>query len=196
MVLISTDSLKKKNYDICFLSFHEVWQEVRFYLLENSLIFGAMHEWHQIFKVLALTPWPFRTEMERVHNSLFFVFKKTDSPSLVTTAAMGNPLAIPLAIVTMSGTTSWAWKAQKWLPVRPKPVWTWHRSEIPESDDLYMIKCIRHSEEHTVHVRVLYRDTCSRQQKRRNMQKVRYVQKHVMSKSTSCLENYLKGKNI
>ena len=43
---------------------------------------------------------------------------------VVTTAAMGKPLPIPLAMVTMSGTTPWPSKPQKWSPVRPKPVWT------------------------------------------------------------------------
>lgn len=31
---------------------------------------------------------------------------------------------MPFAIVTISGITSWPWKPQKWLPVRPNPVWT------------------------------------------------------------------------
>lgn len=46
------------------------------------------------------------------------------SPGVVTTAPMGNPLPIPFAIVTISGMTSCPSKPQKWLPVRPNPVWT------------------------------------------------------------------------
>ncbi len=43
---------------------------------------------------------------------------------VVTTAAIGWPLPIGLPRVTMSGTTSWLSKAQKWVPTRPKPTWT------------------------------------------------------------------------
>lgn len=46
------------------------------------------------------------------------------SPGVVTTAPIGNPLPMPFAIVTISGITSWPWKPQKWLPVRPNPVCT------------------------------------------------------------------------
>lgn len=41
---------------------------------------------------------------------------------VVTTAANGKPLPIPLAMVTISGTMSCDSKPQKWSPVRPKPV--------------------------------------------------------------------------
>lgn len=34
-------------------------------------------------------------------------------PGVVTTAAMGKPFPIPLAMVTMSGRTPWVWKPQK-----------------------------------------------------------------------------------
>lgn len=43
---------------------------------------------------------------------------------VVTTAAKGNPLPMLLAMVTISGITSWASKPQKWSPVRPKPLCT------------------------------------------------------------------------
>jgi hypothetical protein len=43
---------------------------------------------------------------------------------VVTTAASGRPLPMPLAMVTMSGITPWFSKPQKWDPVRPNPVCT------------------------------------------------------------------------
>ena len=45
------------------------------------------------------------------------------SPSRATSAPMGNPLAIPFASVTISGTTFVCWMASH-LPVRPIPVCT------------------------------------------------------------------------
>ena len=47
------------------------------------------------------------------------------SPGVVTRAPMGKPPAMPFAMVTMSGITSWPWNPQKWVPVLPNPVWTW-----------------------------------------------------------------------
>ena len=38
-------------------------------------------------------------------------------------APTGMPLPSALAIVTTSGSSPWAWKANQW-PVRPRPVWT------------------------------------------------------------------------
>lgn len=46
-------------------------------------------------------------------------------PGVVTTAAMGKPFPIPLAMVTISGRTSCVWKPQKWEPSLPNPVCTW-----------------------------------------------------------------------
>ena len=43
---------------------------------------------------------------------------------VVTTAASGQPLPMPLAMVTMSGMTPWVSKPQKCVPVRPKPACT------------------------------------------------------------------------
>lgn len=56
-------------------------------------------------------------------------------PFVVTTAAIGKPLPIPFAKVTMSGTTSCVWNPQKWLPVRPNPVCTFQRKN-PEKSPL------------------------------------------------------------
>lgn len=53
-------------------------------------------------------------------------------PWVVTTAPIGNPFPMPFAMVTISGTTSWPWKPQKWLPVRPNPVWTCQQTSKPE----------------------------------------------------------------
>ena len=41
-----------------------------------------------------------------------------------TTPPRGRPLAMPLAKVIMSGMIPWAWKPQKFSPVRPQPVCT------------------------------------------------------------------------
>ena len=60
--------------------------------------------------------------MEAVFSTMILTF--SISPGVVTTAPMGNPLPMPFAIVTISGITSYPWKPQKWLPVRPNPVWT------------------------------------------------------------------------
>lgn len=59
-------------------------------------------------------------------------------PGDVTTAAMGNPLPMPFAIVTISGMTLWPWKPQKWLPVRPNPVWT---CQVQKQMDLFAFFC-------------------------------------------------------
>lgn len=51
--------------------------------------------------------------------------------SVVTTAARGNPLPMPLAIVTMSGTTPWFSNPQNLVPVLPKPVCTSSAMQTP-----------------------------------------------------------------
>ena len=60
------------------------------------------------------------------NNILCITYLPMTAPisGVVTMAANGNPFPIPLAMVTMSGTTSCASKPQKWSPVLPKPVWT------------------------------------------------------------------------
>ena len=51
--------------------------------------------------------------------------------SVVTTAARGKPLPMPLAIVTMSGTTPWFSNPQNLVPVLPKPVCTSSAIQTP-----------------------------------------------------------------
>lgn len=60
--------------------------------------------------------------------------RKASATSLVvTTHDMGWPLPIGFPMVTMSGTKSspWSWKAQKWVPTRPKPTWTSSAMKTP-----------------------------------------------------------------
>src|SRR5262249_16745133 len=50
--------------------------------------------------------------------------------AVATTALMGNPLAMPLAIVITSGSTP-SWSAPHIVPARPKPVWTSSKMKMP-----------------------------------------------------------------
>lgn len=59
--------------------------------------------------------------------------KASATSLVVTTHDMGWPLPIGFPMVTMSGTKSspWSWKAQKWVPTRPKPTWTSSAMKTP-----------------------------------------------------------------
>ena len=60
--------------------------------------------------------------------------------SVVTTQARGCPLPIGFPMVTMSGqkTPPSIWKAQKWLPTRPKPVCTSSATNTPPAERTYL----------------------------------------------------------
>lgn len=60
--------------------------------------------------------------------------------AVVATHDRGCPLPIGLPIVTMSGLKSspCSWKAQKWLPTRPKPVCTSSATNTPPAERTYL----------------------------------------------------------
>mmetsp|Transcript_27549 Transcript_27549/g.70159 ORF Transcript_27549/g.70159 Transcript_27549/m.70159 type:complete len:202 (+) Transcript_27549:459-1064(+) len=57
---------------------------------------------------------------------------------VVTTAARGRPLPMPLAMVTMSGVTPWFWKPQYAEPVRPNPVCTSSAMQMPPASRMIL----------------------------------------------------------
>lgn len=60
--------------------------------------------------------------------------------AVVATHANGCPFPIGLPIVTISGQKSspCSWKAQKWLPTRPKPVCTSSTTNTPPAERTYL----------------------------------------------------------
>ena len=62
---------------------------------------------------------------------------------VVTTAAIGKPLPIPFAIVTISGIIPWPSNPQKCSPVLPNPVWTSSETNNPPFLSTRSTACLR-----------------------------------------------------